>query len=292
MTSALETRDLAKRYGSVEALRGLNLVVPRGGVFGLLGPNGAGKSTLLRIAVGLVRPSRGEVFLLGERVAPSALRRVGSLIESPRFYPYLTAIETLQALGATAGISDVDSGRLLARVGLTRASHQRTDGFSLGMKQRLGIATALIGAPELVILDEPTNGLDPAGIQEVRALIRSLADDDGITVLLSSHLLDEVQKVCDRVAILSGGLLAAEGPIGQFLSSDDEFLLDVDAKDRALEILGSRGTIAADGVIATVTRAEAPQLIAALVGAGVQIYEARWLARGLEQVFFEQTKGR
>jgi ABC-2 type transport system ATP-binding protein len=292
MTPALETRDLAKRYGAVEALRGLDLTVPRGGVFGLLGPNGAGKSTLLRIAIGLVCPGRGVVSLLGEPVGPRALQRVGSLIESPRFYPHLTATETLQALAATAGIFALDSDGLLARVGLAHASNQRTDGFSLGMKQRLGIATALIGAPELVILDEPTNGLDPGGIQEVRALIRSLADEDGITVLLSSHLLDEVQKVCDRVAILNGGALAAEGPIGDFLSNREELLLDVDANDRVLAMVGSRGSLSSDGVVVAVPRSEAPQLISALVAAGVSIYEARWLTRGLEQVFFEQTKDR
>ncbi len=291
MTAApvIEARAVAKRYGAVTALAGLDLHVPAGGVFGLLGPNGAGKSTLLRIILGLVRPSAGEIALFGGPATPSALRRVGGFIESPRFHPYLTATQTLRSVALTTGIADADAERLLDRVGLTEAAHRRVDGFSLGMKQRLGIACALIGSPELVILDEPTNGMDPAGIQDIRGLVRTIADRDGATVLLSSHLLDEVQRICDRVAILDRGRLVTSGPIGDLIGSGETLRISATPVEQVLAIAGGNARRDGDSVLVPLARADAPALVAALVGAGVAVEELRWVRGDLESLFFEST---
>jgi len=293
MDAILEVDGVEKRFGhgagAVHALRGLTLSAPRGGIYGLLGPNGAGKSTLLRILIGLVRPTAGKVRLFGEPVTPRALGRIGALIESPRFHPFLTGSQTLQSLALTAGVS-ADVRALMDRVGLSEAADRPVNGYSLGMKQRLGIASTLIGSPELIVLDEPTNGMDPGGIQEVRGLVRTLAERDGLTVVLSSHLLDEVQKTCDRVAILDHGALSAEGPIEDLLGSAERLRLEVAPVETALRFLGSRGRLEDGAVIAEVSRTEAPAVIAGLVGAGAQVFEARWLRRDLEAVFFERTR--
>ncbi len=290
MTDAvIEARSVAKHYGAVSALAGLDLRIPRGGVFGLLGPNGAGKSTLLRIALDLVRPSAGEILLFGAPVDAKTLRRVGGFIEAPRFHPYLTATQTIHSLALTAGIAVPDTEALLERVGLTQAAHRRVDGFSLGMKQRLGIACALIGGPELVILDEPTNGMDPAGIQDIRRLVRDIADRDGATVLLSSHLLDEVQRICDHVAILDHGRLVTSGPIGELLGSDEILRISAVPMERALAIAGQGARQDGEALLVPIARSAAPGLIAALVEAGVAISEARWVRSDLESLFFERT---
>ena len=289
---ALVADAVIKRYGGVTALAGLDLAVPAGGVFGLLGPNGAGKSTLLRIAIDLVRPTEGSVRLFGERPTPATLRQVGAFIEAPRFHPYLTATETLTHVALLTGLRRFDPVPLLARVGLAEAGDRRVDGFSLGMKQRLGIATALLGRPDLIILDEPTNGMDPAGITEIRTLVRSLADEDGATVLLSSHLLDEVERVCDRVAILDHGRLVAAGAIGDLLNQRERLRITANPIEAVAERLGASGTRDGDAVLADIARAEAPALIAALVAAGVAIEEARWEGADLESLFFQRTGGR
>jgi ABC-2 type transport system ATP-binding protein len=290
--SAIELEGISKRFrgrgGEVQALDALSLEVPRGGVFGLLGPNGAGKSTLLRIITGLVHQDQGRVRLLGEAAGPAARRRLGALIDAPIFYPFLTARELLTVLAHTSHVANAPLP-LLQRVGLTEAADRRIGGFSLGMKQRLGIAAALLGSPEIVILDEPTNGLDPEGMLEMRGLLRDLAERDGITVLLSSHLLDEVERVCDHVAILRRGRLAAQGKVSDLLHSD-RLWLDAAPIDRVLARLGTRGTPEGGGVVAQIDREAAPTLIAALVADGVAIHEARWLRADLEEIFFAETR--
>jgi ABC-2 type transport system ATP-binding protein len=290
--NALDLAGISKRFGrgagQVLALDDLSLRIPQGGVFGLLGPNGAGKSTLLRIVAGLVHPDRGSVHILGEEAGPTARRRLGALIDAPIFYPFLTARELLTVLARTSHVA-ADPEPLLHRVGLDGATDRPIAGFSLGMKQRLGIAAALLTRPEIVILDEPTNGLDPEGMREMRALLRDLADRDGITVLLSSHLLDEVERLCDRVAILRRGRLAAEGRVSDLLQGE-RLWLDASPADRALARLGDRGVADRGGVVANIARAEAPGLIAALVADGVAIYEARWLRPDLEEIFLAETR--
>lgn len=298
MTSVLEARGIGKVFrtggGAVEALGGVDLTVPRGAVYGLLGPNGAGKSTLLRITLGLIRATRGTCRLLGaEHADARTMRKVGALIEAPSLYPFFTGRETLQLLAKTSGFDE--AGRidaLLARVGLTDAANRRVKSYSLGMKQRLGVAAALLARPELLILDEPTNGLDPAGIQEMRALVRDLADRDGITVLLSSHLMDEVQKICDRVAILNLGRMVAEGAVKDLLAVGGRLMLHATPAEKALGVLGARAQAVGDMIAADVERVAAPGVVRELVAAGCDVHEVRWSALTLEELFLSMTARR
>jgi len=291
MTTALQAIGLTKTFGSgggaVRALDDFSLDIPRGGVFGVLGPNGAGKSTLFRLALGLIRPTSGEVRLLDAPAGDiGALRRIGSVIETPRFHPYLTARETLTMLATLSGVKDPQIGPWLERVGLAEAADRRTKGFSVGMKQRLGLAAALITRPEAVILDEPTSGMDPSGILEIRALIRELADRDGVTVILASHQLDEVQRVCNRVAFLSKGRLTAIEDLSQ---AQAQLRILATPQLAVLDILGKRGTVSGEAVLAAVTRAETPDLIRALASRGIDVVEARWVSGDLEQAYLFHT---
>jgi ABC-2 type transport system ATP-binding protein len=291
MTAVIETRGLTKTYGTVRALDGLDLSIPRGGVYGVLGPNGAGKSTLFRILLGLIRPTEGSAAVMGGAVGQVAsMRRMGSMIETPRFPPYMTARQVLRWLALEHGVgAEVDIPGWLERVGLTEAADRKVKGFSVGMLQRLGVAAALMSKPELVILDEPTSGMDPPGIQEMRALIRSLADNDGVTVVLASHQLQEVQRICDRVAIMHKGRLVREGAVSELTASGEQLRLSVKPAEQVLSILGARGSRDGAGVLANVPRAEGPALIRALVEAGIEIDEARWVGADLESVFFTET---
>ncbi len=290
MNAVIETRALTKTYGTVRALDGLTLSIPKGGVYGVLGPNGAGKSTLFRVLLGLIRPTEGEALVMGGAVRdPQAMRRMGCMIETPRFPPYMTARQVLEWLARGHGMKEAGASQWLARVGLTEAADRRVRGFSVGMLQRLGVAAALMTRPELVILDEPTSGMDPPGIQEMRALIRSLADDDGVTVVLASHQLLEVQRICDRVAIMNRGKVAAEGLVSELTAGGERLRLSVTPLSRAMAVLGDRGRIEGDAVVATVLRAEGPAVIRALVEAEVEIDEAHWIGADLESVFMTQT---
>jgi len=291
MTAVIEARGLTKTYGAVRALDGLDLSIPKGGVYGVLGPNGAGKSTLFRILLGLIRASDGSATVMGGGVGDvAAMRRMGSMIETPRFPPYLTARQVLEWLARAQGVTrDADIPRWLERVGLAEAADRRVRGFSVGMMQRLGVAAALLSDPELIILDEPTSGMDPPGIQEMRALIRALADHDGVTVVLASHQLLEVQRVCDRVAILNRGRLVREGSVTELTAVGERLRLTVTPVAQVLEMLGSKGMADGDAVLADVKRAEGPALIRALAAAGVDIHEARWVGTDLESIFFTET---
>ncbi len=295
MTAVLEIADVSKAFGTTQALSNFSLSIPEGGVYGLLGPNGAGKSTLLRIVLGLIRADKGQVKLLGEAgTGPTLLRRTGSLIETPNFWPSLTARGVLDTLGRLSGQADrgkpIDA--ILERVGIADAADRKVHGFSVGMKQRLGLAAALLTGPEVLILDEPTNGMDPNGVTEMRRLLRELADTDGVTVILSSHNLDEVQRLCDRVAIMDHGRLAFEGAVADMASAGEHFTLTVSPVDKALAILGAKARAGEGGTITVdATRAEAPGVIRALVEGGVDITEAKWAGADLEAFFFAQTKG-
>ena len=214
----LRTHDLTKHFGPVRAVDCVNLAVRRGEVFGFLGPNGAGKTTTIGMCLGLIHPTTGDVELFGEPLTPdrtTPLRRVGALVGAPGLAPYLSGRENLRLLALLP--PDMNEGRVeqvLGQVGLAEAARRKTKGYSSGMKQRLGLAGALLHRPELLVLDEPTNGLDPAGMREVRDLLRALADQ-GVTVFLSSHLLHEVEQVCDRVAVLHHGRVVAQGPVAE-----------------------------------------------------------------------------
>jgi ABC-2 type transport system ATP-binding protein len=291
MTTVIEARGLTKTYGTVRALDGLDLSIPRGGVYGVLGPNGAGKSTLFRILLDLIRPSDGSATVMGGGIGDlAAMRRMGSMIETPRFPPYMTARQVLHWLALEHGVgAEADVAGWLERVGLTESADRRVRGFSVGMLQRLGVAAALLSKPELIILDEPTSGMDPPGIQEMRALIRSLADDDGVTVILASHQLLEVQRVCDRVAILNKGRLVREGAVTELTAVGERLRLSVTQQSQVLEVLGAKGTAEGDAVLADIKRDEGPALIRALAAAGVDIHEARWVGTDLESIFFTET---
>jgi ABC-2 type transport system ATP-binding protein len=298
--AVIEARGLVKRFAGVEAVAGIDLTVPRGGVYGFLGPNGAGKTTTIRILVGLIRPSRGSASLFGEPVGPSApvLGRVGSVVERPAFYPYLSAIDNLTVLASARSMRPAEIRsrvvEALERVGLADAAKRKAGRFSTGMKQRLGIAAALLDRPELVILDEPTNGLDPSGVVDVRDLIAALARD-GTTVFLSSHILSEVEQVCDRVAILRAGRIVAEGDTQAMLRTGERLLVRFDTPEeagRASPILETIGTVEAapDGALLVDAAAGEGSRVARVL-AGAELYPAEISVRrpSLESVFLELT---
>ena len=210
----------------------MSLSIPEGGIYGILGANGAGKSTFFRLCLDLLKPGGGSLALLGGDPADAATRRhIGAMIETPRYPPFLTATQLLVMLARASGVAAPDTHLALARVGLKDVAERRVHHFSVGMKQRLGIAAALVSRPRLLILDEPTSGMDPAGIQEMRALMRDLAERDGVTILLSSHLLDEVQRVCDRVAIFRRGRLVAEERVDKLVAGQEKLRITALSKE-------------------------------------------------------------
>lgn len=225
----LETQSLQKSYGAVQALRGVSLQVPKGSVFGLLGPNGSGKTTLLGILLDVLKADAGEYRWTGFTDAVSARLHIGALLETPNFYPYLSAAQNMEWRARVKGCGTDRIDAVLQEVGLLDRKHSPFSTFSLGMKQRLAIAGALLCGPDILVLDEPTNGLDPAGIAEIRNLIRKL-NQEGCTVILASHLLDEVEKVCTHVAIMRKGELLTQGPVGEILRGETTY--EVDAQDR------------------------------------------------------------
>ncbi|MBA9075459.1 ABC transporter ATP-binding protein [Rufibacter quisquiliarum] len=220
MANVLDIQGLSKRYGSVQALDQLTIGVPQGSIYGLLGPNGSGKTTTLGIVLDVINASGGSFRWFGEPLSKATKRRIGALLETPNFYPYLSGEENLRI---TADVKRVDHSqiqRALEMVGLATRKQNKFKGYSLGMKQRLAIGAALLGDPEVLVLDEPTNGLDPEGIAEVRQLILNIAAQ-GKTILLASHLLDEVEKVCTHMAVLRNGKLKAEGPVASIMATND-----------------------------------------------------------------------
>ncbi|HKY50430.1 MAG TPA: ABC transporter ATP-binding protein [Candidatus Limnocylindria bacterium] len=291
----IETSALTKRYGEVVAVNDLTLRVPRGGVFGFLGPNGSGKTTTMGMLLGLVHPSSGEARIFGDPARhPATLRRVGAMVETPTFYPYLSGRANLryfQGIGRRGSPKEID--RLLDLVDLGKRADSKFATYSLGMKQRLGIACALLGDPELVFLDEPTNGLDPAGVVEVRELIRELGTD-GRTVVLSSHLLAETELVCDNVAVLSRGRLIAQGTIRELLREQGALRI------RTTDDAAARNVLATLPWIESVAQSDGALLVAAPqarsweIGRALaerQIYLSELVAihRTLEEFFMEIT---
>jgi ABC-2 type transport system ATP-binding protein len=295
---AILTSGLTKSFGSHNAVDGIDLKVPRGSIFGFLGPNGSGKTTTIRMLLGLANISGGDVQLLGKQVPTeiaAALPKVGALVEGPAAYPYLSGRENLMRLDAADSSADpktrvarVDAA--LARVGLTQAEDKKVNAYSLGMKQRLGIANALLQPRELLILDEPTNGLDPQGTREVRNLIRALSQD-GITIFISSHLLVEIEQICTHLAVMSRGKIVAQGSVEE-LSADENRTLTLATTDvlKAIETLQPIGIDAIqDGKIisAIVSQREikAEMVVKTLVDAGVGIQSFTLQAPTLEERF-------
>jgi ABC-2 type transport system ATP-binding protein len=242
---AIRTDGLARRFGAVVAVDGVDLRVPRGGVYAFLGPNGAGKTTTIRLLLGLIRPDRGAVRLLGEDLwgrRRAVLGRVGALVETPALYEHLTGRENLRVTQQLVGWPASRADWALATVGLARDADRLVRGYSLGMRQRLGLALALLGEPELLVLDEPTNGLDPAGIHEVRGLVRRFAHELGVTVFLPSHLLAEVEQVATHVGIVGGGRLIYQGTLAALRERYREHtFLRLDDPERAAALLAAHG---------------------------------------------------
>ena len=298
MTDTIVRTDaLSKRYGDRLAVDSVSLTVRRGEVYGFLGPNGAGKTTTLRMVLGLVRPTSGRAVVLGEAPgSPPVVARVGALVEGPGFYPYLSGRDNLRVMARYQRLDDRGVDAVLDRVDLRSRGGDRYSRYSLGMKQRLGVAAALLGDPDLLVLDEPTNGLDPAGMAEMRALLVDVAAG-GQTVVLSSHLLAEVQEVCDRVGVIAGGRLLAEGTVAELRGATAVLLrarpLDL-ALAVAMRVSGDDAVEVVHGGGDDALRVHAgpelvPQLTRELVGAGVDVLEARTVERSLEEVFLAMT---
>jgi ABC-2 type transport system ATP-binding protein len=282
---------LTKRYGARTVVDDLSLTVRRGEVYGFLGPNGAGKTTTLRALLGLIRPTSGSATVL-DRPAGSSAVRVGALIEGPGFYPYLSGRDNLRVLARYAGAPSGRVDLVLGTVALTDRAGDRYSTYSLGMKQRLGVAAALLKDPELVILDEPTNGLDPAGITDMRTLLRRLSAD-GCTVVLSSHLLGEVEQVCDRVAVISAGRLVVESSVGDLLGLR-RLVVEAEPLEVAAAVtaglLGTERVSVEDGVLVVQAGPEdTARINRALVLADVDVTGLRQEVQTLEEVFLQMT---
>jgi ABC-type multidrug transport system ATPase subunit len=292
-TLLVETTDLTKRYGPRAAVDHVGLRVRRGEVYGFLGPNGAGKTTTLRMLLGLVRPTSGTVRVLGAPPGDrAALARIGMLVESPAFYPYLSGRDNLRVVARYGGVPATRVDQTLETVGLSARASDRFAAYSLGMQQRLGLAAALLKDAELLILDEPTNGLDPAGVAEMRLLLRRLGRG-GRTVLLSSHLLGEVQQVCDRIGVLSGGRLLREGTVAE-LRGHGALLVTAQPLEQAhivaRRLLGPDRVAVQDGALRLQAEPDQAALVnRELVTAGVAVSALGWAERTLEDVFLELT---
>ena len=300
---AVQTHGLTKRFGSNVAVDDVDLRVPRGSAFGYLGPNGAGKTTLIRTLLGLTRANAGTMSLLGVPVPAErrrALARVGAIVDEPRFHHHLTGRENLRLLAAARG-GDADDRIVpsLARVGLVERAEDKVATYSMGMRQRLGVAACLLADPELLILDEPMNGLDPAGMAEMRAMIASLADE-GRTVVLSSHLLDEVERTCDAVAIVDHGRVIRQGPIDELIRGAGALVVQVDCAEpaRAKQLIDQAGiaagtALAHTGLTVTLPAGASREAVAdlnrRLVGAGIDVYGLREVQTSLEDWFLSVT---
>jgi ABC-2 type transport system ATP-binding protein len=299
---AVEVHGLTKRFGARAAVDNVDLLVPQGSAFGYLGPNGAGKTTLIRVLLGLTRADRGTISLLGLPVPAQrarALARVGAIVDEPRFHGHLTGRQNLKILAAArGGDAEKQIGPALDRTRLTHRADDKVSAYSMGMRQRLGLAACLLADPQLLILDEPMNGLDPAGMHEMRDMLRGLVDE-GRTVMLSSHLLDEVERTCDQVAIVDHGKVIRQGPIGELIGGTGVAVevqcSDPSAAVRALgqPAIASRIALTDDGLTVTLiagpAREQAAEINRRLVGAGISVYGLRPAHARLEDWFLSVT---
>jgi ABC-2 type transport system ATP-binding protein len=295
----IAVEGLWKHFGDVSAVEDFSFTVERGEVCGLLGPNGAGKSTTLRILMGLERPSRGVVRLFGQTVGPGCaeLARAGAMVEQAAFVPHLSGMTNLRLWWEAAGtpLSSADLDGALGVADLGDAIHRKVRTYSQGMKQRLGFARLLLGRPELLVIDEPTNGLDPGEIKEIRDLIARLTDH-GATVLLSSHHLSEVEQTCSHVVVMNHGRLVAAGTVSELIGSSGSVYIEVDDRDRARTVLASVAGVDAvnhngDGLIVQLRQGRRSDLVAALTAAGIRV-ETIMQTQRLEDAFLDLLEGR
>ncbi len=295
----LETFNLTRRFGSLLAVDQLELRVPQGSIYGFLGPNGAGKTTTIRMLLGLIKPTAGNIQLFGgplKERPTEVLRKIGSLVEMPSFYPHLTARENLKIVSKLRGESDSQINRVLAIVNLQKDANRLVRHYSLGMCQRLGLAIALLGDPKLLILDEPTNGLDPAGIHEIRELIQRLPQENGVTLFVSSHLLSEVEQIANQIGIIQNGHLIFQGTPNQLRAKYcDHINLGVDQPEKALQLLIQSGWKAqhnGDHHIAVTANGSADAAIinTQLIQAGMKVFQLNLEQPSLEDIFLKLTE--
>ena len=300
MESVVTTSGLTYRYGEAAVVSGVDLAVPRGSVYGFVGPNGAGKTTTIKLLLGLLTPSGGSVELLGEPVSgrrSAALARVGALVESPALYPHLTAEENLRLDQLARGVPRAGVERALAAAGLAGEGKKLVRRFSLGMKQRLGLALALLHAPSLLVLDEPANGLDPAGVRELRETLRRLSAEEGVTVLVSSHILAELESVATWIGVLARGRLRFQGPLEELKGTQPGVLgVRVDDPARAAEVLGRAGlstTLRPDGLLGVdvADGVGSARVNALLVGAGFAVSHLALEEANRERAFLALVAG-
>ncbi|HET6979038.1 MAG TPA: ABC transporter ATP-binding protein [Pyrinomonadaceae bacterium] len=296
----IETRALTRRFGTQLAVDNLNLSVPAGGVYGFLGPNGAGKTTAIRMLLGLIRPNAGEVRLFGQPLLAnrySLMQRVGALVETPSLYPHLTGRENLEVTRRLLGAPRERIDIALETVSLTKDAHRRVREYSLGMRQRLGLALALLNKPDLLILDEPTNGLDPAGIHEMRDLIRHLPGESGMTVFLSSHLLTEVEQIASHIGIIHEGHLLFQGALAELQAKQQtELTVGVKQIDQAIECLEHAGWTVqkrADKLLSVSARSpeDAARVNTLLVDRCFDVFHLALAQASLEDIFLTLTRG-
>jgi ABC-2 type transport system ATP-binding protein len=297
---AVQTEGLTKRFGERTAVDGVSLTVPRGTAYGFLGHNGAGKTTLIRMLLGLTRSSAGHATVLGLPVPEhraTALARVGAIVEEPSFYPHLTGRENLKVAAAIRGPETrARIDQVLNRVGLEKRGGDRVGTYSLGMRQRLGIARCLLSDPELLILDEPMNGLDPGGMLDMRRMIREMVEEEGRTVFVSSHLLDEVEKTCDVAAIIDGGRVIAQGPIDELVADGTgELVIECDDAERAAGLLAGDPAVRELRIehgalrMRLLAPEQAGDINTRLVGAGLVVSRLEPVRHSLEERFLEMT---
>jgi ABC-2 type transport system ATP-binding protein len=290
---ALSTHGLTKRYGKATAVDGVNITVRHGEIYGFLGPNGAGKTTTLRMVLGLVRPSAGTAEVLGRAPGdPAGLARIGAMVESAAFYPYLSARDNLEVLARHANVPRPRVADVLTTVGLAARAGDRFASYSLGMKQRLGVAAALLKDPELLILDEPTNGLDPFGMADMNDLISRLGHE-GKTVLLSSHNLAEVQQICDHVGVIFKGKLVAQSTVDELRGSAVLVISATPIEQAEKYLVGLVGrekvSVERDMIRVNVDGHESASINRQLVLAGVEVHELRREERSLEEAFMAMS---
>ena len=297
MPPSLVARNLTKVIGDRTIVDSVSFELNPGEVFGFLGPNGAGKTTTIRMLVGLIKPTAGTIEICGHdlrRDFETAMRCIGCIVENPDLYRFMSGRENLEHFARMLRVGREDIERVAQLVGLDHRLEQRVGTYSLGMRQRLGIAQAMLGTPRVLILDEPTNGLDPAGIREMRGLIRKLAVEHGLSIFVSSHLLAEVELTCDRVAIIHRGKILRSGSVRELISSNRmmEFRVgDVEGAEAIFRAHGVEVTPFRDGLVAPIEESDAPPLIRALVTGGIEVFHARQRVHTLEEMFLETTGG-
>ena len=297
MQPTLVANHLTKVIGDRTIVDSVSFQLYPGEVFGFLGPNGAGKTTTIRMLVGLIKPTAGSATVCGfdiRRDFEKAMRHVGCIVETPDLYRFMTGRENLEHFGRMLGAHANEIERVAELVQLSHRLDQRVGTYSLGMRQRLGIAQALLGSPRLLILDEPANGLDPAGIREIRELLRELATERQMSVFVSSHLLAEIEMMCDRVAIIHHGRILRDGPVKELISSRREMEFRVGDVERAAQIVREKGfefRADTDRLWVSIDENDAPSLVAALTAGGIAVFHAHRRVETLEEMFLQATGG-